>query len=196
MSREGVDMRSRILLVAAFSVALLTPGARAGSSQQPKSRDYSRYEDGGHYNLSWSRSSEELEEMRSKLRAFLWEHWSQRRLGRITATLYSIEGDPTRITFFVEPDESRAWRVATEYESNCCWFHNMQGEEKKLETGTGVYYAVERVVGVRDAKSKDFRSTWSVIPENEKRRPDTYALRLRKRVKGQEDNSDEVAFIL
>ena len=189
-------MRSRIILAAVLTVALLALGARGGSSQELKPRDLSRYEDGGSYDLSWSRGGEELEEMRSKLRAFLWEHWSQRRLGRITATLYSIEGDPTKTTFFVEPDESGAWRVATEYERDCCWFHSMEGKERKQETGKGSYYVVERVVGGRDEKSKEFRTTWSVIAESEKRQPNTYALRLRKPVRKQEDNPREVAFIL
>lgn len=189
-------MRSRILLVAVFAVALLTPGARGDATQEQKPRDLSRYEDGGSYDLSWGRGGEDLEAMRAKLRVFLWEHWSQRRTGRITATLYTIEGDPTKTTFYVEPDGSGAWRVATEYERECCWFYGMEGKERKRETGKGSYYVVERVFGGRDEKAKGFRITWSVIPESEDRQPNTYALRLRKPVRNQADNPKEVAFIL
>ena len=80
-------MRSKTFLVTLLAVAFLPLGARNISSQETKARDLSRYENGGTYDLNWSRSGEEHEEMRSKLRAFLWEHWSQRRLGRITATI-------------------------------------------------------------------------------------------------------------
>lgn len=189
-------MRSQKLLITLFAAALLATDVRLGSSQEMKPRDLSRYEDGGSYDLSWSRGGEELEEMRSKLRAFLWEHWSQRRLGRITATLYSIEGDPTKIAFYVEADEGGAWRVATEYERDCCWFDSVEGRERKRETGKASYYAVERVVGGRDEKAKGFRITWSVIPEREERQPNTYALRLRKTSRDQEGGSEEEALIL
>ncbi|MFL6230192.1 MAG: hypothetical protein ACJ741_15580, partial [Pyrinomonadaceae bacterium] len=127
---------------------------------------------------------------------FLWEHWSRRHLGRITATVYSIEGDPTTTAFYIEPDESGAWRVATEYESECCWFYRMEGKERKRESGKGAYYVVERVVGGRDEKAKEFRIVWSVIPESEKRQPNTYALRLRKGSRNQENGLDDGAFIL
>jgi|GEM_PF-7004893 len=140
--------------------------------------------------------TEELEEMRSKLRAFLRENWSQRRPGCITATIYTIEGDPTTTTFYVEPDKNGTWRVATEYESECCWFYGMAGKERKRETGEVFYNVVERVVGGRDDKAKEFRIVWSVIPEGEKRQPNTYALRLRKVTRDHEGSPKEVTFIL
>lgn len=189
-------MRSKTLFVILLAVAFLPFSARDGSSQEIKARDLSRYQDGGTYDLNWSRGGKELEEMRSKLRAFLWEHWSQRRLGRITATIYTIEGDPMKTAFYVEPGESGDWRVTTEYESECCWFYGMEGKERKRETGKGFYNVVERVVGGRDEKAEEFQSVWSVIPEGEKRQPNTYALRLRKITRNQDGSLKEVAFIL
>lgn len=190
-------MRSKTILAALLAIASVPFGAPSSSSQEVKARDLSRYKDGGTYNLSWSRGGEELEEMRSKLRAFLWEHWSQRRLGRITATIYTIEGDPTTTTFYVEPNEGGDWQVATEYESECCWFYGMEGKERKREKGKGFYNIVERVVGGRDEQAKEFKIVWSVIPEGEKRQPNTYALRLRRAARNQESNpKEEVAFIL
>ena len=195
-SREEFEVRSKTLLVTLLAIASLSFGARDSSAQEIKARDLSRYKDGGTYDLNWSRSGEEHEEMRSKLRAFLWEHWSQRRLGRITATIYTIEGDPTTTTFYVEPDKNGAWRVSTEYESECCWFYGMEGKERKRETGKGFYNVVERVVGGRDEKAKEFKIIWSVIPKGEKREPNTYALRLSKTARNQESSSQELAFIL
>jgi nuclear transport factor 2 (NTF2) superfamily protein len=189
-------MRSNTLFVALLAIALLLCGARESAAQETKARDLSRYKDGGTYDLKWSRSGAELEEMRSKLRAFLWERWSKRRPGRITATIYTIEGDPTTTTFYVEPDKNGDWRVATEYESVCCWSDGMEGKERKRETGKEFYNVVERIVGGRDDKAKQFQIIWSVIPEGEKRQPHTYTLRLRKTTRNQEGNSKEVAFIL
>ena len=189
-------MQSKTLLVTLLAITFIPFGARDNSSQEINARDISRYKNGGAYNLNWSRSGEELEEMRSKVRAFLWEHWSQRRLGRITATIYTIEGDPTTTTFYVEPDKKGTWQVATEYESECCWFYGREGKERKRETGKGSFNIVERVVGGRDEKSKEFQIEWSVIPEGEKRQPNTYALRLRKVTRNQKGSPKEVGFIL
>ncbi len=189
-------MRSKPLLVSLFIITLLSFGAHDSYSQETKGRDLSRYKDGGAYDLNWSRSGEEHEEMRSKLRAFLWEHWSQPRLGRIIATIYAIEGDPTTITFYVEPNESGEWQVATEYDSECCWFYGMEGKERKRETGKGSYNVVERVVQGRDDTTKEFKNAWSVIPEGEERPPNTYALRLRKTTRNQQGAPKDVGFIL
>ena len=191
-----VEMRRQLLFVSLLVTAILYLDVRDTAAQETKARDLSRYEDGGTVDLSWDRGGAELEGSRSKLRNFLWEHWSQHRLGRIVSTIYSLEGDPTTISFYVEPDENGAWRVATEYERYCCWFYGMEGKERKRETGKGTYYIVERVVGGRDAKAKEFRIVWSVIPAKEKRRSGTYALRLRGASRNQKDISGEVPFIL
>ena len=189
-------MRRQLLFVSLLVMAVFSIGVRDTAAQETKARDLSRYENGGTFDLSWDRSGAKHEEQRSKLRAFLWEHWSQHRLGRIVTTFYSLEGDPTTISFYVEPDESGTWRVATEYERYCCWSDKMAGKEKKHETGQGTYYIVERVVGGRDFKAKEFRIVWSVIPAKKKSRPGTYALRLRGASSNQKEISDEAPFII
>ena len=85
--------------------------------------------------------------MRPKLREFLWEHWSQKRLGRVVATFYSIEGDPTTHHLYIEPGGDGRWRVVSEYESECCWFYSMEKPKKKREhrKGVEIYDTVERV---------------------------------------------------
>ena|SRR5438105_4180771 len=175
-------MRSRTFLVALLAVTLLALGAHSSSLQEKKARDLSRYDDGGSYDLNWGRNGKELEEMRSKLRAFLWEHWSQHCLGHITATNYTPEGVPTTTTFYIEPDEHGAWYVATAYKA-----------------GAVAYYTVERVVGGRDTKAKEFKITWSVIPKGVRRLPSTYALRLRDARINKDDGSVEsvdIAYLL
>lgn len=88
--------------------------ARHSFSQEAKARDLSLYDGGGTYDLGWGRGSKALEKARLKLRAFLWEHWFQHRLGRITTTIYTFEGCTETGSFFVEPDERGVWRVAIE----------------------------------------------------------------------------------
>src|ERR1700737_2190272 len=85
-----------------------------------KSRDLSRYDDGGAIDYSWDIGPDAHPEVNAKLRDFLWEHWTQKRLAHVVITFYTIEGDPTKYNLFVEPDGSHHWRVSAKYEGECC----------------------------------------------------------------------------
>src|SRR5215475_9731892 len=79
-----------------YIICLLIPLpfiGHAGLTQNP--RDLTRYDDGGAF---------DGRQMMPKLRRFLWEHWTQKRLAHVVVTLYSIEGDPTTYNLFIEPD--------------------------------------------------------------------------------------------
>jgi hypothetical protein len=70
--------------------------------------------------------------MGAELRGFIWEHWSQKRRGRIAARFYSIDSSPTTQTVEIRPDRSENWIVVSTVEKKCsrifavlwpqCWF--------------------------------------------------------------------------
>lgn len=155
---------------------LLTTFVSQIASQNAQKRDVARYDNGGTFDFDWGLGPKAHERMRPKLRAFLWEHWSQKRLGHVVVILYTIEGDPTTHNLYIEPDESGRWRVVSEYESECCWFYSREKIKRKRTRSRGVetYDTVERVEQINDGKG-----TWKVIPEEESRLPNKYWLRIR-----------------
>lgn len=140
--------------------------------QNVQRRDLTRYDDGGTFDFNWGAGPQAHERMRPKLREFLWEHWSRKKLGRVVAIFYTIEGDPTAHNLYIEPGEDGRWRIVSEYESECCWFYSMEKKKKKRERRKGVeiYDTVERVEEVNG-----------------------FSLRLRE---AKEGNSSRGAFIL
>ena len=52
----------------------------------------------------------------TKVRDFVWRHWTERTLGYAEMTLYSKEGEPSKSFIFIEPDKTGAWRVAVRIE--------------------------------------------------------------------------------
>ena len=158
---------------------LLAFSGHTGLTQNP--RDLTRYDDGGVFDFSWGARLEAHAQMRPKLRRFLWEHWTQKRLAHLVVILYSIEGDPTTYNLFVEPDRDQRWRVVAEYESECCWFNSMEKpkRKRKREKGVVIYDVVERV-----QTSGSDQATLSLISEGDRREADSYILRLRRIVEG------------
>src|SRR5262245_46950054 len=161
-----------LLILFAFS-------GHTGLTQNP--RDLTRYDDGGAFDFSWGAGLEAHAQMMPKLRRFLWEHWTQKRLAHVVVTLYTIEGDPTSYNLFVEPDRDQRWRVVAEYESECCWFYAMEKPKRnrKREKGVVIYAVVERI-----RTSNSDQATLSIIPEGDRREADSYILRLRGIVEG------------
>jgi hypothetical protein len=145
-------MKIRVYIIC---ILILLPFiGHAGLAQNP--RDLTRYDDGGAF---------EEYRMMPKLRCFLWEHWTQKRLAHVVVTLYSIEGDPTTYNLFIEPDRDQRWRVVAEYESECCWVYEMEKPKRKREREKGVQ------------TSGSDQATLSLIPEGDSREPDSYILR-------------------
>ena len=129
-----------------FGLLILLPfSGHTGLAQNP--RDLARYDDGGAFDLGWAGRPDADAQMRPKLREFLWEHWTQKRLAHVVGAFSTIEGDPTTYNLFVEPDRNQRWRVVAEYESYCCWFYAMekQRRKRKRERGIVIYDVVERV---------------------------------------------------
>ena len=88
---------------------------------------------------------------RDDFREFVWQQWSKQRRTKVTATFYSIEGDPTTSTYYIEPDKSGGWHIFVESESECCWSYAMQKPKKKRERrkSTETYTDLERVQAVQ-----------------------------------------------
>jgi len=160
-------------------LVLLAFSGHTGLAQTP--RDMTRYDNGGVFDFSWGAGPEAHARMNPKLRGFLWEHWTQKRLAHVVVTLYTIEGDPTTYNLYIEPDRDQRWRVAAEYESECCWFYAMEKPKRKRERKKGivVYDVIERV-----QTSGNGQKTLSLIPGGDRREPDAYILRLRHIVDG------------
>jgi hypothetical protein len=159
-------------VVGGLALLLFLCGGHTALAQTVQKRDLSRYDDGGTFDFNWGVGPQAHERMRPKLREFLWEHWSQKRLGRVVATFYSIEGDPATYHLYIEPGEDGRWHVVSEFETECCWFYSMEKPKRKREhrKGVEIYDRVERVEG-----------------------PNGFSLQLRK---AGENNSSRAPFIL
>jgi hypothetical protein len=169
-------MRNERRFIGSLALLLTVFVGQTVLAQNVQKRDLARYDDGGNFDFNWAAGPEAHERMRPKLRQFLWEHWSQKRLGHVVAAFYSIEGDPIRHTFYIEPDGNGRWHVVSEYERECCWSYALlkKKRKRKLEKGKWSFDTVERVEQTEKGKG-----AWKVIPEGENREPGTYWLRLR-----------------
>jgi hypothetical protein len=158
---------------------LLALASQTGLAQT--SRDMARYDDGGAFDFRWDPGPKAHDQMKLKLRGFLWEHWTQKHLAHVVVTLYSIEGDPTTYNLYIEPDRDQRWQVVAEYESECCWFYAMEKpkRKRKRKKDFAVYDVVDRI-----QTSRNDQANWSLIPEGDHRDADSYILRLRQIVDG------------
>src|SRR5215467_12616619 len=77
-------------------------------------RRIEQYEKAGPFLLEKPKISKESRNKEALIRGWLWEHWKGHRLGYLVATRYSIEGERSTSTYYVEPDESGAWSINVE----------------------------------------------------------------------------------
>ena len=78
-------------------------------------RDLARYETLGPYVLHERvLTAADRALVDSQMRDFLLRCWQQHRLGRLITLRFSIEGLPTRTTYYIEPDASGGWHVVVE----------------------------------------------------------------------------------
>jgi hypothetical protein len=114
-------------------------------------------------NLEESRTNRVLAE----IRGFLWNHLLEHRLGRLQVTVYTVEGDPTTYVFSIEGDTKDCWYIRAKSESIVAAL--LKPDEKpRRETKEVRHYDVERLDS----------GTSLVIPKGEKRRAESYRLRL------------------
>jgi len=132
------------------------------------SQEIPQYDKAGPYSLNNGLSLAERGQVLSTVRNFLWDHWAAQRPGQLQVTAYTIEGDPTTWTVFVERDKKNHWRVRAKWESIQAALLQ-RGQKPIRKTGETAYYDVERTDSV----------SGQAIPKEQKRQPESYKLRLR-----------------
>ncbi|MEK6281597.1 MAG: hypothetical protein AABN95_14680 [Acidobacteriota bacterium] len=151
---------------------------QSGLSMQGKSfgqqarRNLTAYDKAGPYSIDNEPPWEKRERMAGEIRGFLWEHWKERRLGLVKATFFSIEGDHTSSSFFVEPDAKGCWRIAVESESIISALLP-KGRKPRREITQEDYDEIDRV------EASGSGPTLIPIPKDEVRQPQMYQLRLK-----------------
>src|SRR6267378_282872 len=158
-------------LLAAVSTNAATLCGTVHDSETQKAvtpHETTRHDKAGPYSIGNSLPFAERNQLLSKARSFLWDHWSHQLLGQLQVTVYTIEGDPTTYVFFVEKDSRDRWCVRSESESVITRLLK-PGEAPRRETQEVTYYEIDRL----DSETN------KIIQSAEKRPPDTYTLRLK-----------------
>jgi hypothetical protein len=163
-------MRKRLIHVISALIVLLF----LTQSGRSTNRDLSLYAKAGPYNLriNSARTYERYQRATAEIREFFWMHWQNRQRGYITFTKYSIEGDSSTFHFFIEP-HGDGWATVARIERR---LSRRTGVKSRRETVHVTYDDMDRIEPVRNRSEPV-----TVIPNNEKRNPRDYLLRLRNR---------------
>lgn len=168
-------MSVKVLSVLASCLILQSVLAMQGKScGQETRRDLTTYDKAGPYTIDYEppfRGDKYLGEIRS----FLWEHWKEKRRGLVTATFYTIEGDPTTSCYFVEPDAKGAWHIRIDSESIISAMLP-KGRKPRREISRDSYDEVDRI-----EKTSENAANPIVVAKQEVREPQTFRLRLRNK---------------
>lgn len=167
-------MYIRWLCAVACSILLLSGSSAKQSKplQQEKMRKLSLYEKVGPYTLELTIDAHARASKEAEIREFLWNHWQQRRLGQVTVTQYSREGEPRTSSYFVEPDEKGTWHIAVKIDRTLV--DRGRAKSQRHESVEYVAYSVERI-----EVPKDGLTARVPIPEGETRPPQSYLLALK-----------------
>lgn len=111
-------MRSNFLRTLA---TVLLPAIAGASSvnNEPRiaaGRVLAEYDDGGVFEFSFypARAKEEkakFDQELARLHAFVWSHWTTRRLGYVRIVHYGVEGQHFGEHLYIEPDARGRWRI-------------------------------------------------------------------------------------
>lgn len=155
-------------------------------AQETPKRDLKFYDDGGKFDFGWATDYKTHQEMKPRLREFLWTHWSRKKLGRVSAVFYTYEGDPTTTTYYIEPNKNGQWIIVAEYKQICCVLYQLEKKKRKPITkfGKDIYEIIDRIERNDKLAIDDISE---IVPTTEQREPNLYLLRLRKR--GEENNN-------
>jgi hypothetical protein len=167
MSLKLVSIFTSLLILQASSTVQGQP------SVQRAKRALATYDQAGPYELSNDLHPHDADKMLAEIRGFLWEHWEQRRHGVIKVTFFSIEGDQTSSSFFVEPDAKGSWRLTVESVSIISALLH-KGSKPRREVTDEIYNEVERL----EATSGNSAPS-TLIPAQAIRQPQTYRLRFK-----------------
>jgi hypothetical protein len=79
----------------------------------------------------------------TRVREFVWQHWTERRRGYAVATRYSREGEPSVFHFYIEPDAGGTWQVVIDGEHE----RTNRARGKDLKRSRETSHCVARRVG-------------------------------------------------
>ena len=133
----NVGARNMKPLVIGCLVFLSYGASMSAQSDGPK-RDLSKYEKAGPYRLGLSAMHRAAA---ADIRAFLWKHWSQRRLSTLNVTDYTKEGDRITRVFYIEPDQHGTWNVYLQEQAE---FVDLTTKQPKVSKREYHIYKVER----------------------------------------------------
>jgi hypothetical protein len=162
-----------VLIITCCSILQSGLTMQAKSSEQGVRRDLAGYDQAGPYELNNDLHPDDADKILGEIRGFLWEHWKGRHLGLVTATFFTIEGDPTKSRFFVEPDAKGCWLIRIDSESIIS-AHLPKGRKPRREITHDPYDEIERVEIASGSSLPSIN-----VPAEAVRQPQTYRLRLR-----------------
>jgi len=160
------------LIIALGLISQCVLSTQSKSLGQQAKRNLAAYDKAGPYSIDNEPPWEKRERMAGEIRGFLWEHWKDRRLALVKATFFSIEGDHTASSFFVEPDAKGCWRIRVESESIISALL-LKGRKPRHEISQEDYDEIDRVEAGGSGPSV------IPIPKDEIRHPQMYQLRLK-----------------
>ena len=155
-------------LLLGFIRLVVWPSVTAG---QEKPRDLTRYDTAGPFTIGVKLNVATRAAMNAEIRAFIWNHWYQRRLGQLTAIYYSREGDRSDVSYFVEPNEGGVWHLAVTIDRT---LRNRRGPGQHRESVAYEARDVDRIEIPKTGLAERVE-----IPEKAKRRPQSYHLVLK-----------------
>jgi hypothetical protein len=147
-------------------------------SMQGQTRVLSNYDSGGTYVINFNENDRKARLALADVRAFIWKHWYQRQMAKLTVTFYSKEGIPNTTCLYIEPDEHDHWRiVALRIDSP-----QADSGGNSLPASKETHYDIVRRIQL--LRSPGNRTKY--VPENEPRSPTQYALQLTNRLTGEQ----------
>jgi hypothetical protein len=142
------------------------------SSRPIGQRNLVLYDKAGPYSIDYD-PPYKADKYLAEIRTFLWQHCKERRLGLVNATFFTIEGDRTTSTFFVEPDRKGKWLIRIHSKSTFAALLPKRGKPH-FENAREEYDEIDRV----EATSVN-AATAVPIPESVSRESEKFRLRLR-----------------
>jgi hypothetical protein len=161
-------MKSKSIFAFVYGLIVVLWLMQGQSQAQGKIRDLALYDKAESYvTKPWE--GKKYQEINTKIMQFVWEHWEENRLGYLVVTSYSIEGQPTTSSIFIEPNKENIWQVTVEIKRTIIRGKN---KARKLypETGLAVYDVLERL---------NFSGEKPVIIPKQQSPPEKYALRFK-----------------
>jgi hypothetical protein len=158
-----MKMNARSTLLAIVFLSLFMRPCSLGRTPD---RDLCCYENGGLLDINPIQGKQALQGV-SKLRKFLWKHWTERRRGVIATIVHPIDYNSSKVVYFIEPNEHGMWQVIIE------------SQRKSL---SGWSKNIERIVASEVKRVEIAHDGWSErveIPQNANRRPESYHLLLK-----------------